>query len=239
MLYLLIIIMSFTCGSKKGDAEVPFENPENKTMHQTDSKYTYLALGDSYTIGESVAQDERFPVQLTNKLRDAKYTMTDARIIARTGWTTDELIAGIKADFPDSDYNLVTLLIGVNNQYRGRDIEEYRTQFAELLHTAIGFANNKAQNVIVVSIPDYGVTPFAENRNPDKIARELDVFNQINLEESKKASTRYVEITTISRRAKNEPALIADDNLHPSGKMYELWAEKLLPVAKEILDSQN
>ena len=239
MLYLIILLFSISYGKNTSPGVEPVENKESKPMEISDSPSTYLALGDSYTIGESVPENERFPVQLTQQLRDANYKMTDAKIIARTGWTTDELATAIKAEDLNTTYNMVTLLIGVNNQYRGRSQDEYRTQFAALLQTAIAFANNNAQNVIVVSIPDYGVTPFAASKNPGTIAKELDEYNRISLEESKKVNTRYVEITSISRTAKNDKSLIAKDNLHPSGKMYELWVEKLLPVAKEILDSQN
>src|SRR3954453_11153972 len=150
----------------------------------------YLALGDSYTIGESVAVADRYPVQLARELK-----LGEPEIIAKTGWTTDELSAAIdkamdKAD-PHGPYDLVTLLIGVNNQYRGRSADEYRTQFAGLLQRAIGFAGGNAQHVIVVSIPDWGVTPFAEGRDRAKIAREIDQFNAINREEAKRAGAKW------------------------------------------------
>ena len=176
----------------------------------------YLALGDSYTIGESVAEAERFPVQLARKLKAG-----DPTIIAKTGWTTDELNAAIDAANPQGPYDLVTLLIGVNNQYRGRSADEYRTQFAALLQRAIGFAGGNASKVIVVSIPDWGVTPFAKDRDRAKIAREIDQFNAINREEAAKAGARYADITPISRRA--DASLVAGDGLHPSGKQYAEW----------------
>ncbi|HJQ36458.1 MAG TPA: undecaprenyl-diphosphatase UppP, partial [Thermoanaerobaculia bacterium] len=169
----------------------------------------YLALGDSYTIGESVAAEERFPVQLAKQLN-----LGEPQIIAKTGWTTDELNAAIDAANPKGPFDLVTLLIGVNNQYRGRGADEYRTQFVGLLQRAIGFAGGNTRHVIVVSIPDWGVTPFAEGRDRAKIAREIDQFNAINREEAQRAGAKWVDITPISRR--NDPSLVAGDGLHPS-----------------------
>ncbi|HEX8169378.1 MAG TPA: SGNH/GDSL hydrolase family protein [Thermoanaerobaculia bacterium] len=176
----------------------------------------YLALGDSYTIGESVDASERFPVQLAGALH-----IGEPEIIAKTGWTTDELNAAIDAANPKGPYDLVTLLIGVNNQYRGRDADQYRTEFRALLQRAIGFAGGNAQHVVVVSIPDWGVTPFAEGRDRAKIGREIDQFNAINREEAARAGARYADITAISRG--NDPALVAKDGLHPSGKQYADW----------------
>ncbi|WP_282298557.1 GDSL-type esterase/lipase family protein, partial [Stenotrophomonas sp. PS02289] len=121
----------------------------------------YLALGDSYTIGEGVAEQGRWPVQLSAALRAAGVDIADPQIIATTGWTTDELDAGIDAAAPQGPFDLVTLLIGVNNQYRGRSVDEYRTQFSALLQRALGFAGQRAQRVLVLAIPDWGVTPFA------------------------------------------------------------------------------
>lgn len=166
--------------------------------------FTYLALGDSYTIGESVDAIERFPVQLVKKLNDTGISTKNAKIIAKTGWTTAELSTRIKNEKIRGEYDLVTLLIGVNNQYRGLSPEEYRLQFKELLETATHFTGNNAERVIVISIPDYGVTPFAESRNPLKIGNEIDNFNRLNKEESQLAGAKYVDITTISRKAKSD-----------------------------------
>jgi lysophospholipase L1-like esterase len=185
----------------------------------------YLALGDSYTIGESVPESERFPVQLARELG-----IGEPQIIAKTGWTTDELDAAIDAANPQGPFDLVTLLIGVNNQYRGRSAEEYRTQFAGLLNRAIGFAGGDPKKVIVVSIPDWGVTPFAEGRNRAKIAREIDQFNAINREEAARAGAKWVDITPISRGS--DPALVAGDGLHPSGKQYADWVKEIAPKAR-------
>lgn len=185
----------------------------------------YLALGDSYTIGESVPESERFPVQLARELG-----IPEPAIIARTGWTTDELASQLDAVRLAGPFDLVTLLIGVNNQYRGRSAEEYRTQFADLLQRAIGFAGGDAKKVIVVSIPDWGVTPFAEGRDRAKIAREIDQFNAINREEAAKAGAKWVDITPISRGS--DPALVAGDGLHPSGKQYTEWVKRIAPLAR-------
>ena len=180
----------------------------------------YLALGDSYTIGESVSAEERFPLQLARELK-----IGEPQIIAKTGWTTDELNAAIDAAEPQGPFELVTLLIGVNNQYRGRSADEYRTQFVGLLKRAIGFAGGNAKHVIVVSIPDWGVTPFAEGRDRAKIAREIDQFNAINREEAARAGAKWVDITPVSRR--NDPSLVAGDGLHPSGKQYSEWVKAI------------
>jgi len=195
----------------------------------------FLALGDSYTIGESVAPAERWPVQLAALLRAEGLTIDDPRIIATSGWTTDELSAGIDSANPQGIYELVSLLIGVNNQYRGRGQDEYRAQFAELLHRAIGFAGDEPRRVLVLSIPDWGVTPFATGRDPAPIAKEIDAFNAINREETLRLGARYVDVTPVSREAVSGPALIAPDGLHPSGKMYTAWARLAVPVAKQIL----
>jgi lysophospholipase L1-like esterase len=181
----------------------------------------YLALGDSYTIGESVAETERFPVQLARELG-----LGEPQIIAKTGWTTDELNAAIDAANPQGPHDLVTLLIGVNNQYRGRDAEQYRGEFAALLQRAIGFAGGDAKKVVVVSIPDWGITPFAEGRDRARIGNEIDRYNAVNREEAARAGARYVDITPISRGG--NPALVAGDGLHPSGKQYGEWVKLIL-----------
>ena len=195
----------------------------------------FLALGDSYTIGESVPEAERWPVQLVAMLAKRGIALDPPRIIAKTGWTTDELAGAIVEQRPSGTFRLVTLLIGVNNQYRGRDIENYREEFRVLLRGAIARAEGRAERVIVLSIPDWGVTPAAEGRDRAKIAEEIDQFNRVNWEETSRAGARYVDVTPISRRAAREPRLVADDGLHPSGEMYRLWAEKVQPEAMEAL----
>ncbi len=200
-------------------------------------KITYLAHGDSYTIGESVTPAQRWPVQLVKALRDSGIAIADPQIIAETGWTTTDLKNAIKESDLNPPYDLVSLLIGVNDQYQNRNIEKYPERFRSLLGKAIRLAGNRPQHVFVVSIPDYSVTPFGQKRNPEKISSELNRYNSINRKIADSLGVTYVNITPISQRAASNPKLIAQDGLHPSGKMYELWVEKilekLLPVIKE------
>lgn len=195
-----------------------------------------LALGDSYTIGEGVEIDDRWPVQMVKQLNDRGESFGPPKIIAKTGWTTDELQAGIKQHELAEKYDWVTLLIGVNNQYRGRDLDEYRTQFRELLRLAIEKTGNNPKRVIVLSIPDWGVTPFAINRNrdPKLIAKQIDQFNQINREVTEELKANYVDITKLTRDAVDQPSkfLVADE-LHPSAEMYEQWAKLASQVILE------
>ncbi len=195
----------------------------------------YLSLGDSYTIGESVEVTERFPNQLADFLK-AGGTQTEVTIIAKTGWTTNELWDGIQASEINPPYDLVSLLIGVNNQYRGYDINEYREQFVFLLNKSIEYAGGNPKRVIVLSIPDWGVTPFAHGQGGERIARDIDAFNAVNREETEKAGAQYINITPISREAAHDVTLIAGDGLHPSGKMYLEWAKLVYPAALEALD---
>lgn len=197
-------------------------------------KIRYLALGDSYTIGESVDEAERWSNQLADFLK-AGGMPTEVTIIARTGWTTNELWDGIQAHKIAPPYDLVSLLIGVNNQYRGYAIDEYREQFVFLLNKSIEYAGGDPQRVIVLSIPDWGVTPFARGQGGERIARDIDAFNAVNREESEKAGAQYVNITPISREAEHDTTLIAPDGLHPSGKMYMEWAKLAYLAALKAL----
>lgn len=195
-----------------------------------------LCLGDSYTIGEGVAPTERWPVQLAARLRESGIEV-EPTIIAQTGWTTGELNGAITREDPRGPFDLVSLLIGVNNQYRGLSQTEYRLEFRALLERAIGFAGGRASRVLVVSIPDWGVTPFALGRDRDQVAGEINAFNLINREESERNGAGYVDITPISRRAAREPGLVAGDGLHPSGAMYAEWVDHILPAARQALAS--
>jgi len=196
---------------------------------------SFLALGDSYTIGEGVDSAARWPVALARALRASGVPIQDPVVVARTGWTTQELSAGIDLAAPSGTYDLVSLLIGVNNQYRGREVEEYRSQLAELVSRSVAFAGGDPSRVLVLSIPDWGVTPFAEGRDRARIALEIDAFNEVNRRESEAAGVRYVDITGISREAARRPELLAADGLHPSGAMYDLWVEAALSVVLRIL----
>jgi lysophospholipase L1-like esterase len=191
----------------------------------------YLALGDSYTIGESVSAADRWPVQLGELLRQQGIELGEPQIIARTGWTTDELSDGMALARPKGPFELVSLLIGVNNQYRRRPLDEYREQFVALLVRAIELAGGDAGRVLVLSIPDWGVTPFAKGQDRSAIGSAIDDFNRINADETHRLGARYVDITPESRGASSDPSLIARDGLHPSGRMYTEWAQLVLPAA--------
>ena len=188
---------------------------------------TYLALGDSYTIGEGVDASDRYPMQLVQEWnKAAKKPFTSPLIIAKTGWTVDELEAGIQATPTAAEgYDLVTLLIGVNNQYRGRSVESYSLDFEKMLQRAIAFARGNKAQVVVLSIPDWGATPFAKDRNREEIAKEIDEYNTINREISLQKGVHYVDITPGSRLSLSDFSLVTSDELHPSGKEYLKWAE--------------
>ncbi|MEP2772616.1 MAG: SGNH/GDSL hydrolase family protein [Fulvivirga sp.] len=186
---------------------------------------SFLALGDSYTIGESVSESSRWPVQLADSLNIKGIYIKNPVIIARTGWRTDELKQAIEDKKPEKNYDLVGLLIGVNNQYQGKSPESYRSEFEELLDIAIAHANGNKSRVFVVSIPDYGYTPFGK-KSQEKISNELDVYNNINKAITEGRGVKYFYITDISRQY--DATLVAEDGLHPSGKQYALWVQEIL-----------
>ncbi|TDQ09264.1 SGNH/GDSL hydrolase family protein [Pedobacter metabolipauper] len=221
-----------TACTKHGDTDPVIDTKVNMETKQL----TYLALGDSYTIGESVPLKSNFPNQLVQQLSAKGIAVEAPQIIARTGWTTSELQGAIKSAAVQKKYDLVTLLIGVNNQYRGESAVTYRKEFKELLQTAIGFAGDKT-HVFVVSIPDWGVTPFGKKsgRNPETVSNEINAFNAINREETLMAGVSYTDITPASRAAASDLSLVADDGLHPSGKMYLDWALQVSPAVLKIL----
>ena len=231
--YLFLFLAVFLNACIKNDSSV--NNDNNKGDPSPMKKMSYLALGDSYTIGQSVEVNQRWPVQLVDTLRLSGIGLEGAEIIAQTGWTTGELMQAIESADPQGPYDMVSLLIGVNNQYRHLDTGMYRTELRALMETAIQFAGNDAGRVIIVSIPDYGVTPFAQNMDPDRIAEEINSFNAIKREESEKLGLYFMDVTLISRMAASDPELLAEDSLHPSGKMYAEWVKLIFPVAKGIL----
>lgn len=194
-----------------------------------DYHFTFLALGDSYTIGEAVSEEERWPLQLKVLLNKIGIVLNKVDIIAKTGWTTDELIQAITDRDIKEKYDYVSLLIGVNNQYRGYPLNNYEKEFKQLLCKAIEYASGKRDNVIVVSIPDWGVMPFAEGRDRNKISNEIDLFNKVNKRVAIDMGVNYVDITPISKLAEQDKSLIAFDGLHPSASQYTLWA---IEVAK-------
>ncbi|MTI23304.1 SGNH/GDSL hydrolase family protein [Fulvivirga sp. RKSG066] len=192
---------------------------------QAQEGLSFLALGDSYTIGESVEEKERWPMQLQDSLNARGFNVDKPLIIARTGWRTDELKAAIEKQKPGKNYDLVGLLIGVNNQYQGKSSSSYKPEFKELLNIAIDHAGGDHSKVFVVSIPDYGHTPFGE-KDKDRIGKELDEYNAINREITEDAGVKYYNITDLSRNG--EPDMVASDNLHPSARQYSLWVERML-----------
>ncbi len=196
----------------------------------------FLALGDSYTIGEGVEADERWPAQLVRRLRALGIPIADAQIVAQTGWTTDELAAAMDAATFAPPYAQVTLSIGVNNQYRGRALANYRDEFSELLKRARTLAGGSAQRVIVVSIPDWGVTRFAreQGRDSSRIAVDIDAFNGAACAIATAAGATFVDVTAISRDAGDGPAWLVADGLHPSAAQYALWSDEILTAAMRV-----
>jgi len=195
----------------------------------------YLALGDSYTIGEGIAEEDRWPHQLVRMLRLQGVDIEDPLFIARTAWTTDELSDAIDAEHLREKFDLVTLLIGVNDQYRSRPVTSFASEFESLLRRAKGFARRNASRLIALSIPDWGATPFAEGRDRVLIAGEIDAYNARARELTEAAGARWVDITEATRQMQHVPSLAAPDGLHPSAEMYRQWAKLLVPVALSVL----
>lgn len=228
-IFLLTVLAGLNLACQSVPEPAPVTNPLNLNARP------YLALGDSYTIGESVPEAERWSVQLATLLQARGVEVPLPEIMARTGWTTAELQDAIAKNPTNQRYELVSLLIGVNNQYRGQSRERYRRELAELLRTSVDLAKGRADRVFMLSIPDWGVTPFGTSRDQEKIAREIDAFNAVAIEECRKVNVTYIDITPLSRTALGDASLVASDNLHFSGKMYRLWAEKALPVVEAML----
>lgn len=197
--------------------------------------HTYLALGDSYTIGEQVPSEQNFPHQTAALLREQGLDVADPKIIAVTGWTTDELVSAIEKENITGVFSFVTLLIGVNNQYRGRSVENFRNEFTEILEDAIDFAQGKPGHVFVLSIPDWGVTPFAEGRDRAKIAEEIDAYNTAKEEITKEFKCHWLPITESTRMHGVDENYLVEDKLHYSGKEYALWAAPLANMVKAAL----
>ena len=200
---------------------------------------SFLALGDSYTIGENVELNERWPVLLVERLREQGVSIADPVLIARTGWTTADLLRAIERTYHGNKYDLVSLIIGVNDQYQGLSIEDYRTHFKQLLTLAISAADGKAQNVIVLSIPDWSFTPFGERIERPKVSEEIDAFNAVNREESAAAWAQYFDITPTTRPDVFDPLLFAEDGLHPSPLMYSQWVDLVLPYVAGLFTNQK
>lgn len=203
----------------------------NAQSVQTTNPVRFLALGDSYTIGQSVVEEDRWPVQLVAALEENGNTIEELKIIAQTGWRTDNLITAINNVQPDSNYNLVSLLIGVNNQYQVREFSQYETEFEQLLSKAVALAGGKKESVFVVSIPDYGYTPFGES-NQETISAEIDMYNLKGSEIADNYDIPFVNITPVSREGLDKPEYVAGDNLHPSEQMYTKWVDLILPLIR-------
>jgi acyl-CoA thioesterase-1 len=203
---------------------------------QSSRPLSYLALGDSYTIGESVGEERRWPVQLANFLNIKGKKVEQPRIIAETGWRTDQLYDAVVADSSVSPkkFDLVSLLIGVNDQYQQKDIKDFPTAFEKILDRAIDAGKRGRKSVFVLSIPDYGATPFGK-KNADKIGVEIDAYNAICAKVCERRKVTFCDITAISRRASTEAELVAEDGLHPSGEMYRLWVAQMVESVKKSL----
>ena len=216
------------------DPENTAKNDPDTINDETAMALNYLALGDSYTIGESVESSERFPVILARELREEGLEIEEPEIIATTGWTTADLKNGVfSAGIVKQEYDMISLLIGVNNQYQGRSLEEYKKEFRELLLLSLDLANGNKGHVFVVSIPDYGYTPFGAS-GQEEISAEIEEFNKVNKEITASFGVRYFNITPLSRNGLSDPSLVAGDGLHPSGKMYQQWVDLMLEEVIEI-----
>lgn len=238
--FLLFVLIISCTKDKKNDIFTETTNSADSisvtNSNTTDTgKITYLALGDSYTIGETVAESGRFPVQLVTLLQNDSVKIDNPDIVAVTGWTTGNLLNALTNQPPKTNYSFVTLLIGVNNQYQGRSLEEYKTQFSQLLSLAISYAGSNKEHVFVLSIPDYSVTPFAAKLDKAQIAQQIDQFNEANHFISQNAGVNYLDITPISRDVENDPSLIARDGLHPSSQQYLKWDQKLEPLVLKAI----
>jgi len=194
----------------------------------------FLALGDSYTIGQSVEVNQRWPVQFLKELKSSVNAIDTLQIIARTGWRVDELKEAMNSSNLEPPYGLVSLLIGVNNQYQGQNANDFRPEFIEILEKSIKLVNDRKERLFVVSIPDWGASPYGFGFDRAKVSKEINDFNSVVKEESEKRGLRYFDITAISRRALLDRTLIASDGLHPSGKMYKLWVDKMIPVISKV-----
>lgn len=208
---------------------------EDRTATEPATSAKYLALGDSYTIGQSVQETERFPSQTVRLLRAQNINISDVAYIATTGWTTTNLLSALSLQKPVKDFDIVSLLIGVNDQYQQRDRAGYSERFSALLNIAVDLARGRKSRVFVLSIPDYSVTPFVQEGEKTLVTMQIDLFNAINKEITLQNNITYIDITPSTRRAANDASLIANDGLHPSSEEYAVWANMLAPLIKKAL----
>lgn len=223
---ILLLLMVFT-GCKD----------ETPPQQEVEEELTYLALGDSYTIGESVETNLRWPVQLVDSLRELGIPVDAPKIIARTGWTTNDLLRAMDNQLKDEQYDLVSLLIGVNNQYQGKSLEEYERDLRELFSRSIALSEHGKEGIFAITIPDYGVTPFGASKS-DEISREIMEFNSVFKRVASEYEIAVYDITPISIMAAEDETLVASDGLHPSGKMYTLWVEEFVDEVAEKISSE-
>ncbi|WP_299900561.1 SGNH/GDSL hydrolase family protein [uncultured Aquimarina sp.] len=229
ILFLLLFVSIFSCSSDE-TLQITIEEEEQPEEIQ---RFSFLALGDSYTIGQGVTESESWPFQLQNVLTSETQQIEEVKVIAQTGWTTSNLLSAIETQDP-GNYDIVSLLIGVNNQFQRIDFTVFESEFNLLLNKAISLANGNKKKVFVVSIPDYGVTPFGSN-NSDVIAEEIDIYNTYIQQQCEAQEIPFIDVTSISRNLGDSEGALATDNLHPSANQYRLWVEEILPVVQGIL----
>lgn len=236
---ILTFICCFALASCSGenDQVFPMPNQQQNPQPETPVTYKYLALGDSYTIGQSVCETCCFPAQLKTALEANEDVTVNLDLIAQTGWTTTNLQNAINTQNPTADYDLVTLLIGVNNQYQRRPFSLYEQQFPELVDKAIALAKGDKSNVIVVSIPDYRYTPYGNGLlNPETVSQEIDQYNAFAQNYCAQNNLTFVNITDITRLGLDQPELVANDGLHPSAVAYSRFEARLLPLALAVIN---
>lgn len=233
LVYLLFCISILAC-SKSGSQSIATGSSATVPTLPTITN-AYLALGDSYTIGQSVTENERFPAQLANFLQSQAKNIGSPNYVATTGWTTIDLQNAINNQNLQPKYDIITLLIGVNDQYQHLDTGGYAIRFRQLLLKAITLAKDNKQHVFVLSIPDYSATPFVPAAQKPSVSKEIDFFNSINKRITDSLQVSYTDITPASRQAATNPSLIANDGLHPSGLQYKLWVDLLAPKVAQVL----
>lgn len=230
--WLIILGPAIACSRDNGTTVSP-PSPVGGNRLPVDSsapEKSYLALGDSYTVATSIPATGSYPVQTVGQLRAAGIAFSAPKIIATNGWTTTNLLDALADEKPVKAYDMVTLLIGVNNQYQGGSIDNYKDQFSELLGKCIAYTGNRPAHVIVLSIPDYSVTPFARGHNQEAISAEIDAFNDANREITLAQGAQYLNITNDSRTAGLSSVMLAGDGLHYTAAEYTIWAKGLVPL---------
>jgi lysophospholipase L1-like esterase len=224
------VLFNTSCAKHLPVSAVPQIQEEN-----IDSAKTYLALGDSYTIGEAVNEEDRFPNQTVSILKDSGIKVNKPQIVAVTGWTTANLLNSLEKSLIESKFSIVSLLIGVNNQYQHKGVENYKAEFRELVNLATTYARDNKKGVYILSIPDYSITTFGQNMNAEDISREINEYNKANKTIATELGISYIDITSISRIGGAGSDYEAKDELHPSAKQYKLWADLLAKSIRQNL----